>query len=116
MRAIGRGVSKSLDSINGLTSEATAAKTVAKLQSHLRSTAESLAALTPPAPIKAQHAQLVKAVRDLADELDTVIARLKGGKLDAAAVFATIVGLKSVAEIQSASTAIANRGYSIGSG
>jgi hypothetical protein len=115
MRAIGRSVSDSLGSINSLTTKAMAVKVLTTLQSDLRSAADRLAALSPPSRIKANHAQLVQAVRDFADELDSVIANVKKGTLQATAVTATIVGLKGVAEVATASTAIANKGFKIGS-
>jgi hypothetical protein len=115
MRAIGTSVSESLGSINALTSKATAVRVLTTLQSSLRSAADRLAALSPPSRVKANHAQLVQAVRDFADELDSVIAKLKKGTLQATAVTTTILGLKGVAEVGAASTAIANKGFKIGS-
>lgn len=116
MRAVGRGVSNAISSLGAPTTEATAAKALASLATHLRAAADTLASISAPAPIKAQHAALVKAVRDYADELDAVIAKVKTGKLGATSIAATIVSLPGVAEIQQASTAIANKGYSIGGG
>ena len=54
---------------------------------------------------------LAKAVRDFADELDAVITKLKAGNLQA---LSTVPTLKGLQEIQTASTAIANKGYKIG--
>jgi hypothetical protein len=102
--------------VSSLTSKATAADALAKLQTHLRSAADTLAGMSPPAPIKTQHAALVKAVRDYADELDAVIAKVRNGSLKAAAVPAAIVALPGVGEIVNASSAIANAGYAIGGG
>jgi hypothetical protein len=85
-----------------------------KLQAHLRSAANTLAGIAPPAAIKAKHAALVKAVRDYADELDAVIAKVRNGTLEAASVPSAIVGLPGVGEIVNASSAISNAGYAIG--
>jgi hypothetical protein len=115
MRAIGTSVSESLGSINALTSKPMAVEVLTTLQSRLRSAADRLAALSPPSRVKANHAQLVQAVRDFADELDSVIAKLKKGTLQATAVTPTILGLKGVAEVGAASSAIANKGFKIGS-
>lgn len=116
MRAVGRSVTSSINSVSSLTSKATAADALAKLQAHLRAAGKTLAAMSPPARIKTQHAALVKAVRDYADELDAVIAKVKNGTLKAAAVPAAVVALPGVGEIVNASSAIVNAGYAIGGG
>ena len=116
MRAIGRSVTSSINAVSTLTSTATAADALTKLQEHLRSAADTLAGMSPPRAIKTRHAALVKAVRDYANELDAVIAKLKGGTLKAAAVPAAIVALPGVGEIVNASSAIVSAGYSIGGG
>src|SRR5262249_6724734 len=77
----------------------------------LRKAADRIESITPPEPIKAQHAQLAKAVRDFADELDPVIAKLKAGTI---AALQTVPTLRGLQEIQTASTAIASKGYKLG--
>jgi hypothetical protein len=111
MKAIGRSLSTSLNSLGSATTAATAAVALAGVQTDLRKAADRIEAITPPERIKTQHAQLAKAVRDFADELDPVIAKLKKGTISALQTVATLKGLQ---EIQTASTAIANKGYKIG--
>jgi hypothetical protein len=111
MKAIGTSLSTSLNSLGSATTAAKAAAALAEVQSDLRAAADRIAAINPPDPIKKQHAQLAKAVRDFADELDPVIAKLKKGNMTA---LSTVPTLKGLQEIQTASTAIANKGYKIG--
>jgi hypothetical protein len=111
MQTIGRSLSKSLSSLGAATTAARAAVALTAVQTDLRKAADRIESITPPAPIKTQHAQLAKAVRDFADELDPVIAKLKTGAMTA---LQTVPNLKGLQEIQTASTAIANKGYKIG--
>jgi len=111
MKAIGRSLSTSLSSLGSATTAAKAAVALTSVQTDLRKAADRIESITPPEPIKAQHAQLAKAVRDFADELDPVIAKLKAGTI---AALQTVPTLRGLQEIQSASTAIASKGYKIG--
>ncbi len=111
MKAIGRSLSTSLNSLGGATTAAKAASALESVQTDLRRAADRIESLAPPDAIKAQHAQLAKAVRDFADELDPVIKKLKGGNMTA---LSTVPTLKGLQEIQTASTAIANKGFKIG--
>lgn len=111
MKVIGRSLSTSLNSLGSATTAAKAATALAAVQSDLRAAADKIESLTPPDSIKTQHAQLVKAVRDFADELEPVITKLKGGSI---AALSTVPTLKGLQEIQTASTAIATKGYKIG--
>ena len=111
MKAIGRSLSTSLNSLGSATTAPKAAVALTAVQTDLRKAADGIEAITPPQPIKTQHAQLAKAVRDFADELDPVIAKLEKGTITA---LQTVPTLKGLQEIQAASTAIANKGYKIG--
>ena len=111
MKAIGRSLSTSLNSLGSATTAAKAAVALTAVQTDLRKAADRIESITPPEPIKAQHAQLAKAVRDFADELDPVITKLKAGAMTA---LQTVPTLKGLQEIQTASTAIAKKGYKIG--
>jgi hypothetical protein len=111
MKAIGRSLSTSLNSLGAATTAQKAASALQAVQTDLRHAAERIEALAPPPAIKAQHAQLAKAVRDFADELDPVITKLKGGNMQA---LSTVPTLKGLQEIQTASTQIASKGYKIG--
>jgi hypothetical protein len=111
MKAIGRSLSTSLNSLGAATTATKAASALEAVQTDLRNAAERIEALEPPAAIKAQHDQLAKAVRDFADELDPVITKLKGGNMQALSTVPTLKGLR---EIQTASTQIASKGYKIG--
>jgi hypothetical protein len=111
MKTIGRSLSTSLNSLGAATTAAKAAAALTAVQTDLRKAADRIESITPPQQIKTQHAQLAKAVRDFADELDPVIAKLKTGAMTA---LQTVPTLKGLQEIQTASTAIANKGYKIG--
>jgi hypothetical protein len=111
MKAIGRSLSTSLNSLGAATTAQKAASALQAVQTDLRHAAERIEALTPPPAIKAQHAQLAKAVRDFADELDPVITKLQSGNMQA---LSTVPTLKGLQEIQTASTQIASKGYKIG--
>jgi hypothetical protein len=113
MKAIGQSLSTSLSALNGATTAANAAVALTAVQTDLRKAAARIEAITPPEPIKTQHAQLAKAVRDFADEMSPVIAKLKAGQFGALQSVATLKGLQ---EIETASTAIATKGYKIGGG
>jgi hypothetical protein len=111
MKSIGQSLSTSLNTLGSATTAAKAATALAAVQTDLRKAADRIDAITPPTPIKTEHAQLEKAVRDFADELQPVIAKLKNGTI---AALQTVPTLKGLQEIQTASTAIANKGYKIG--
>lgn len=111
MKAIGRKLSGSLNPIASVTTAAKAATLLATAQTDLRDAADKIGAITPPKPVKSEHAQLEKAVRDFAHELTPVIAKLKAGKMSA---LSTLPSLKGYQEILSASSAIASKGYKIG--
>jgi hypothetical protein len=111
MKVIGQSLSTSLNSLGKATTAPKAAKALAKVQVDLRAAADKIEAITPADAIKTPHANLVKAVRDFADELTPVITKLKAGNM---AALSTVPTLKGLTEIQTASTAIANRGYKIG--
>src|SRR5204863_280141 len=83
------------------TTAAKAAAALTAVQTDLRKAADRIESIAPPEQIKAQHAHLAKAVRDFADELDPVIAKLKKGAMTA---LQTVPTLKGLQEIQTAST------------
>jgi len=111
MKVIGQSLSTSLNTLGSATTPAKAATALQEVQVDLRGAADKLEAIKAPDPIKSQHADLVKAVRDFADELDPVIKDLQAGKMTALQAVPTLKGLT---EIQTASTAISNKGYKIG--
>jgi hypothetical protein len=86
------------------------------VQVQLRSTADKLAAITPPEAIKADHALLLKGVREYANGLDPLIVKLRAptsDKLAYLAILRTIASLKGVKDMQNASLAITKAGYLI---
>jgi hypothetical protein len=112
MQTIGGSLTASLNELSSSTSSAAKAATaLTKVQTDLRKAADELDAMTPPTAVKTQHEQLTKAVREFADELDPLIKDLKAGKLTA---LSTLPSLKGLSDIQTASTAITNKGYKIG--
>jgi hypothetical protein len=114
MQAIGRSLSTSLNTVGATATAAKTATKLASVQQDLRDAADKLKRITPPRPIKAEHAQLERAVRDFAEELSPVITKLRTGKLAAARTVPTLQALQGLREIQQASAAIAGKGYKIG--
>jgi hypothetical protein len=111
MKVIGRSLSKSVSTASVASTAKTAAAALTKLQKDLRAAAAKLDAITPPAPIAKEHAALTQAVRDFATELNPIITKLKQGSL---AARSSLGSLKALQEIQTASSAIAAKGYAIG--
>jgi hypothetical protein len=111
METIGRSLSTSLNRLGKATTAASAANALAEVQADLWLAAAKIERITPPDSVRTQHAQLAHAVRDFADELGPVIKQLNVGKI---AALQTVSTLKGLQEIQTASTAIANKGYKIG--
>ena len=111
MRAIGQSLSNALDTLSSATTAKKAATALGLVQGDLRAAAGKLDAISPPAPVASLHAKLAQAVRDFADELTPVIAKLQAGKLNALRSVTTLKGLQ---EIRVESTAITDKGYRIG--
>jgi len=111
MKVIGKSLSTSLNTLGSATTAAKAATALQQVQTDLRAAADKIASITPPTSIKTEHAQLAQAVRDFADELSPVITKLEAGKMSA---LSSVPTLKGLTEIQTASTAISNKGYKIG--
>ena len=111
MKVIGRSLSKSVSTASVASTAKTAAAALTKLQEDLRAAAAKLDAITPPTRIAKEHAALTKAVRDFATELNPIITKLKHGSL---AARSSLGSLKALQEIQTASSAIAAKGYAIG--
>jgi len=111
MKAIGESLSTALNTLGTATTATKAATALAQVQTDLLAAADKLHAIVPPAPVAALHAKLEQAVRDFAAELGPVITKLKAGKISA---LASVTTLKGLTEIQTASTAIAAKGYKIG--
>jgi hypothetical protein len=80
-------------------------------QRQIRAAAASLEQITPPARIKAEHENLIKAVNEFADELTGVIAGVEAK--NGAPLTAVIPGLKGVKDMARASDAITKAGYAI---
>jgi hypothetical protein len=110
MRALSRSLNGTASALTTVTTAKAAATLLEKIQTQLRTAADKLANIDPPASVKPQHEQLVKGIRDFADELDGVIAKLKGGSYQALQSIATLKGL---GEIQAATSQIANKGFKI---
>jgi hypothetical protein len=111
MTALGKSLSKSLNSLTGATTAKSEAAGLAKAQTDLRAAVKKLDTLSPPAKVKAAHEQLSTALGELADELDPVLAKAKGGKFQPLTSVMTLKGLK---DIQTAAAAITAAGFDIG--
>jgi len=83
-----------------------------RLQVVLRNAAAKLAGITPPAKIRKQHELLARGVREYAQELTRVIARVQAG--NAARALSLIATLKGIKDMTAASHAIKNAGFDIG--
>ncbi len=81
-----------------------------KGQKQLRVAAVKLAAMHPPADVKADHAALTQAVREYASELSMVISEVKSGSTGD---LGSIASLKGVLAMEKASQAITAKGYAI---
>jgi hypothetical protein len=92
------------------TAPTTVAANLVKIQHALRRAADSLASIGPPAPIRSDHALLLRGVREYADELGVVIRRLRGGELTALKAIPTLRGVR---DMQRATYAIMEKGYPI---
>jgi hypothetical protein len=87
---------------------------VPKLQDALRSFAKKVEALTPPAAVADLHAQLVKAMRGLADDLPSLVAQLDKAK-DPSAAIAALFGAKSIQALIKLQDEFKAKGYNISS-
>jgi hypothetical protein len=105
-----QGIVVSLGKLGSLSGAPAAAGALARVQDNMRNAEKQLEAINPPAPIATQHEKLTTGVGDLADELDSVITRLKQGDLGA---LSEVPNLQGFTEIQSALEAISQAGYPI---
>jgi hypothetical protein len=80
-------------------------------QKQLRSAAAQLQQITPPAPIRTLHMELIHGVEEYANELDTMIAHVQKGT--GPPVSRVLPTLKGVRDMRSASDAITKKGYVI---
>jgi hypothetical protein len=85
---------------------------VERTQATLREAAQELDDVTPPPAVGRDHARLGRATRKLADELGPVIEQLKRGSLVSAA---KLPGLPAASQVHATLTAIAAKGYRLGS-
>lgn len=111
MTAVGKSLSKSINSLTGATTAKSEALGLAKAQQDLRAAAKKLDSLAPPAKAKTAHKQLSSALSELADELDPVLAKAKKGKFQP---LTSITALKGLQDIQTAAAAITAAGFNIG--
>ena len=87
---------------------------VPKLQDALRSFAGKVEALNPPAAVADLHAQLVKAMRGLADDLPSLVAQLDKAK-DPSAAIAALFEAKSIQALIKLQDEFKAKGYNISS-
>jgi hypothetical protein len=88
-----------------------AATRLAGADAKLRHVAKTLAAMHPPAAVRADHARLVKGVDALEHQVRPVLARLRAGYLVAAA---RLPNLPAVSTVGAALTALRKHGYHVG--
>ena len=115
MGAIGTGADDGAElARNGDDGRPSAATSLKKLQTELADAADKMDAITPPEKVETEHQQLADGVREFGDQLDPIITKLEGGKMEA---LSGVTSLSSLLKIQKASMAINKKGYDItGSG
>jgi len=111
MTAIGTSVGGDLKPVGAARTGHSEELALVKLQGELGAIGRELAAITPPGPVKADHALLVAAVQEFEREVGPVIATLKARHTSA---LASILELKGLLAIESTVAAINTAGYSIG--
>jgi uncharacterized protein YkvS len=110
MKAIGRQLSTSINSVSGVTSAESAATALGKAQDDLKNAADQMKKISPPADIKDAHEELTQAVSDFADGLGPIIDKLNKGDMSA---LATVTTLKAFRDLQTAANKITKAGYKI---
>jgi hypothetical protein len=113
MRSLGNKLATSIgiaSQSNSTASPATVAANLVRVQRALTRAAAGLAAITPPAAMRTEHALLLKGVREYASELNGVIRDVRGGKV---AALHTIPNLRGLHDMKRASDAIEKLGYPI---
>lgn len=97
-------------STNSKTAPAKDAANLVKVQHALMRAAAGLDAISPPTAVRADHALLLKGVREYASELDGVIRKIRAGQV---AALGSITNLRGLADMKRASDAIVAKGYPI---
>jgi hypothetical protein len=118
MRQLGRRLALSVASMypivetqpGAATTTASAAK-VERTRGVVASVAASVAAIVPPAPIRADHQHLVKGLNELRVELDALINVLQKGGSKGFGAYSRFPGLQA---IDRARVSIESKGYAIG--
>jgi hypothetical protein len=88
-----------------------AAAKLALVEATLRQTGKTLAAMHPPARVRAQHVRLATAVVALGNAVAPILARVRAGYLVAAA---QLPNLRAAARVGEALTALQKAGYHVG--
>lgn len=110
MATLGKVLGTSLSTLPQAATAKQGAAAVIKAQADIRNLGKKLQAIDPPAPVKAEHAQLVKAVYELADQLTPILAKLKKGNFKA---MGQVANLTSFDDITQAVDKIESAGYAI---
>lgn len=110
MTAIGKSFGLDLAALSSATTARLAEAALAKFRNQLAASNKTLAAMTPPSKVKADHARLVTAIGELEHEIGALIARVRRAGVAALDSFDSMKGLK---DIQDAVRAINKAGYSI---
>jgi hypothetical protein len=112
MATLGKVLGTSLGTLPAAANAKQAAIAAVKVQQEIRALAKRLQAINPPPKVKAAHAELTKAVNELADQLTPIIAKLQKGNFKA---LGGVTTLSSFDDIQTAVTKIETAGYTIAS-
>ena len=87
---------------------------VPELQDSLRSFADKVEALSPPADVEDLHVRLVAAMRGLSDDLPSLVADLDKAS-DPSATIAALFGRKSIQNLLTLQQEYKDKGYDISS-
>jgi hypothetical protein len=110
MATLGKVLGTSLATLPQAANAKQGATAVKKAQADIRNLGKKLQAIKPPAAVKADHAQLVKAVYELADQLTPILGKLEKGNFK---VMGQLANLTSFDDITKAVDKIEAAGYPI---
>jgi hypothetical protein len=106
-KEIGKQLGSSQSDIAKMTSD-----DLKKFTAALHTFADKLQEIDPPAAVKKLHADLVRAINDIADEFPDIAAKLKATK-DPSAAITILFGAKGIQELVKLGTEFKKAGYDL---
>ena len=110
MATLGKVLGTSLATLPQAANAKQGVTAIKKAQVDIRRLGKELQAINPPPAVKAEHAKLVKAVYELADQLSPILAKLQKGNFKA---MGQLANLSSFDDITKAVDKIESAGYAI---